>query len=128
MYHKDPNIHLTKLKDILGYRDMRSVIEWCEKNGVYILRQGNKQVVNTAEFILSYYKPFINHLQTKHQNWKEYFINYLEGNIKKLITETIAIQSHIINANSPIQSITYTNARQKTKNKTSPFLNILKNL
>ena len=84
--HNEPHFVLSKLKEILGYKDMRSVIEWCEKNGVYIMHQGNRQVVNSCEFLLSFYKPFINHLKSKHENWKELFINYLDGNLVEILS------------------------------------------
>ena len=77
---------ILKLKNILNYKDLRSVIQWCTKNEVFIIRQGNKQFVNRWEFILSFYKPFIEHLKRKHENWKEMFLNYLNGEMGKLMT------------------------------------------
>lgn len=83
--YRDSYLFIHNLKEILGYKDIRSVIEWCDKNSVYILYQGNVKVVNTCEFVLSFYKPFINHLKAKHDNWKELFIDYLHGDFRKLI-------------------------------------------
>ena len=65
---------------------MRSVVEWCEKNGVFIMHQGNRQLVNNCEFLLSFYKPYMNHLKNKHENWKELFINYLNGNLVEILS------------------------------------------
>ena len=79
-------MEILKLKSILNYKDLRSVIHWCAKNEVFIIRQGNKQFVNRWEFILSFYKPFIEHLKRKHENWKEMFLNYVSGEMGKLIT------------------------------------------
>lgn len=73
------------LRILLGYDDLRSVKLWCEKNGVFILKQGNATLVNGAEFMLSFYRPFIEHLKQKHSNWKERFINYIEGNLGGLL-------------------------------------------
>lgn len=114
--YNEPYVILSKLKGMLGYKDMRSVIEWCEKNGVYVMQQGNQKLVNSTEFLLSFYKPFIQHLKSKHKDWKERFIDYLEGNVKNLLTEqefiTISIQSKTI----------------KEKRVESSFLQKLKNL
>ena len=79
-------MEILKLKNILNYKDLRSVINWCTKNDVFIIQQGNEQFVNQWEFILSFYKPFITHLKRKHKNWKEMFLNYLNGEVKDLLT------------------------------------------
>ena len=50
-------MEILKLKNILNYKDLRSVINWCAKNDVFIIQQGNKQFVNQWEF----FYPFINH-------------------------------------------------------------------
>jgi|GEM_PF-1274975 len=76
---------ILKIKNILNYKDLRSVIHWCTKNDVFIIHQGNKQFVNKWEFILSFYKPFIKHLKRKHDNWKEVFLNYLSGELGSLL-------------------------------------------
>ena len=78
----EPYLSLSKLQNILGYKDMRSVFQWCKQNRVCIFHQGNRKLVNTGEFILSFYRPFIKHLKSKHENWKQVFIGYLNGNLK----------------------------------------------
>ena len=128
MNFKDSNIRLHKLRDILGYRDIRSVIDWCTENGVYILHQGNHKVVNTSEFILSYYKPFIKHLKKKHKNWKECFINYLEGNINKLIPESVTINLEPNIQQIPSQQFEMNDYKLSSQTKDTSFLNMLKNL
>ena len=91
-------MEIIKLKNILNYKDLRSVIHWCSKNDVFIIHQGNKQFVNQWEFILSFYKPFIKNLKRKHKNWKEMFLNYLNGNINHLLA--------IINDDVPLENRT----------------------
>ncbi len=80
-------MEVIKLKYFLNYKDLRSVLNWCRKNEVFIIQQGNKQFVNQWEFILSFYKPFIEHLKRKHKNWKEMFLNYLNGQLPNLLTK-----------------------------------------
>ena len=92
-------LELVKIKEILYYKDLRSVSEWCRKNNVFILRQGNTQYVNQWEFILSFYKPFIKHLKRKHKNWKELFSNYLKGDLGQLLVTPIESESIIKSAN-----------------------------
>jgi hypothetical protein len=78
-------MEIFKIKKLLNYKDLRSVIHWCTKNDVFIIHQGNKQFVNKWEFILSFYKPFIKHLKRKHKNWKDMFLNYLNGEVNHLL-------------------------------------------
>jgi len=80
-------MEILKLKNMLNYRDLRSVISWCAKNDVFIIQQGNKQFVNQWEFILSFYKPFIKHLKKKHKNWKEMFLGYVKGSLGNLLED-----------------------------------------
>lgn len=110
-------MEILKIKNILNYKDLRSVINWCTKNDVFIIQQGNKQFVNQWEFILSFYKPFIQHLKRKHKNWKDMFLNYLNGELGQLLADSseksITIQS--------------TNYKPKTKKQIS-FLDKMKNI
>ncbi len=94
---------------------MRSVILWCKSNSVFILHQGNAQLVNSSEFILSFYKPFINHLKVKHKDWESRFIDYLEGNIQQLISDSPSFSS-------------IPQRQSKQVNKNNPFLKTLKEL
>ena len=108
---------ILKLKNILNYKDLRSVIQWCSKNEVFIIHQGNKQFVNKWEFILSFYKPFIKHLKGKHNNWKEVFLGYLNGDLGNLLASS---KEEVQNSSS----VTY-----KPKNKKeASFLNKIKKL
>ena len=90
---------ILKLKNILNYKDLHSVVNWCTKNDVFIIQQGNKQFVNQWEFILSFYKPFIKHLKRKHKNWKEMFLNYLNGELGQLLVIPIENAPIIKSAN-----------------------------
>jgi hypothetical protein len=79
-------VELLKVKALLNYKDLRSVIQWCTKNKVFIIRQGNKKYVNKWEFIISFHKQFIKHLKEKHKNWKEIFIAYIKGDLRELVS------------------------------------------
>jgi hypothetical protein len=98
---------ILKIKNILNYKDLRSVIHWCIKNDVFIIHQGNKQFVNKWEFILSFYKPFIKHLKKKHDNWKEVFLGYVKGDLGILLGD------------SKEEIITPTNYKAKNKSEVS---------
>lgn len=78
-------IEVSRIKMLLNYSDVRSVIRWCNENHVFIIKQGNRKFVNKNEFILSFYSPFIQHLKNKHKNWKEVFINFLKGELMELL-------------------------------------------
>jgi hypothetical protein len=78
-------IDINELMTILKYKDVRSVIKWCNDHDVFILSQGNTQVVNQVEFILAFYRPFIEHLKQTQENWKERFQDYIKGNLINLI-------------------------------------------
>ena len=79
-------LELNVVKEILVYKDLRSVIKWCKKNDVFILHQGNGQFVNEYEFTLSLYKPFIQALKLKHSNWEDIFVNYVNGDLNQLLS------------------------------------------
>lgn len=78
-------MELNQVKHALKYRDFRSVIQWCQENNVFINHQGNRKLVNRVEFLLSFHKPFLNHLKRIHTDWKERFIAFLNGDLKTLI-------------------------------------------
>lgn len=78
-------MELNQVKHALNYRDYRSVIQWCQENNVFINHQGNRKLVNRIEFLLSFHKPFLNHLKRIHKDWKERFIAFLNGDLKTLI-------------------------------------------
>ena len=81
-------IGFNKIKKMLNYKDFRSVNNWCTKNNVHIINQGNSQFVNRSEFMLAFYKPFVSLLKAKHKNWKEIFVNYLNGDLMKLLPDS----------------------------------------
>lgn len=85
--NKGAELELTELKRMLNYKDLRSVMNWCDKNDVFVMLQGNLQFVNKHEFLLAFYKPFITKLRLKHENWKEVFVDYLKGNLTNLLTD-----------------------------------------
>ena len=84
---QDTIIDLHVLKSILNYRDVRSVLKWCREHEVYVLSQGNAQVVNLIEFILAFYKPYLEHLKRTKENWKTLFWDYVCANVHGILTE-----------------------------------------
>ncbi len=111
---EDSYIVLAKLQSILGYKDMRSVMAWCNANGVCVIVQGKQKLVNRYEFLLSFYKPFINHLRAKHTNWKEMALHYIEGNMDTLL-------SHVFRDHVAKQ-------QRKRKGEVTEFLQMLEDL
>ena len=79
-------IDIKVVQNILKYEDLRSTLNWCRKNGLFVLNQGRSRTVNEIEFILSFYQPYIQNLKKKHKNWREKFINYIEGNFYQLLS------------------------------------------
>lgn len=94
-------IELINIKYILNYEDIRSVKNWCKKHNVFIFKIGNKSYVNKFEFILSFYKKFINHLKANHKNWKALFIGFVKGNLNEII-DSIEDNNRIVNQNKYI--------------------------
>lgn len=84
---QDTIIDLHVLKSVLNYRDIRSVLKWCRDNEVYVLSQGNAQVVNLIEFILAFYKPYLEHLKRTKENWKTLFWDYVCANVNGILAE-----------------------------------------
>lgn len=85
---QDTIVDLHVIKSVLNYRDIRSVLNWCLVNNVFVLNQGKAQVVNLIEFILAFYKPYLDHLKrTKKENWKTVFLNYVSANVSGILSE-----------------------------------------
>ena len=78
-------IELVEVKNMLNYKDFRSVITWCRKNGVFVYEQGNCQYVNQTEFQLAFHKPFLNYLRGNSKNWRELFVKYVQGDLLGLL-------------------------------------------
>ena len=80
-------VDLHEIKLVLHYQDLRSVLKWCRENEVYVLSQGNAQVVNLIEFILAFYKPYLDHLKRTKENWKTLFWDYVCANLSGILAE-----------------------------------------
>ncbi len=80
-------VDLHEIKSVLRYDDIRSVLKWCRTNEVFVISQGNAQVVNLIEFILAFYKPFLEHLKRTKENWKTLFWNYVCANVSEILSE-----------------------------------------
>lgn len=84
---QDTIIYLHEVQVVLNYRDVRSVLKWCREHEVFVLTQGNAQVVNLIEFILAFYKPYLEHLKQTKENWKTLFWDYVCANVHGILTE-----------------------------------------
>lgn len=84
---QDTIIDLYVIKSVLNYRDVRSALRWCNENEVFVISQGKTQVVNLIEFILAFYKPYLEHLKRTKENWKTLFWNYVLANISGILDE-----------------------------------------
>ncbi len=77
---------LAEVRALLNYKDLRSVQKWCAKQGIMILKVGGAMKVAKLEFLLSFYKPFIQHLKSSFpKKWKELFLAYLNGDVKSVL-------------------------------------------
>lgn len=56
-------LDIEEVKKSLNYKDLRSVAQWCKKNGVLIIEQGKRHLVSKVEFFTSFHKPLIEHLK-----------------------------------------------------------------
>lgn len=66
--------------NILKVKDIRTVINWCKRNGIFIFKIGKGKYVNKIELELGIDKPFIESLKIKHpENWKEIYSAFKEG-------------------------------------------------
>jgi len=52
-------LKIETLMHVLGYKDDRSVINWCNKNDVHLSRIGSSLCANKLNFILAVNKSFI---------------------------------------------------------------------
>ncbi len=74
------NISLKIVMKILRVVDIRTAINWCKRNKIYIFKIGKEKYVNKMEFELCIDKPFIESLKLKHQEkWKEIYSAYKKG-------------------------------------------------
>jgi hypothetical protein len=107
-------IDIGEVMTILKYRDVRSVLNWCKQHNVFVLNQGNTQVVNQVEFILAFYKPFMHHLKRTKENWKDLFVDYVCGNVKGVVGDKDDIKKSMTSYKP--QSEMETSFLQKMKN------------
>lgn len=83
--HTSSFLDLSQVQNMLNYKDLRSVVKWCQKHKVFVLMQGNSQFVNKTEFLIAFHQPFIKHLQKTSKNWKDQFLKFIEGNVSGLL-------------------------------------------
>lgn len=97
---QDTIVDLHAIKSVLNYRDLRSVLKWCRENEVFVIAQGKTQVVNLIEFILAFYKPYLDHLKRTKENWEVLFWNYVCANMSEILEEKRE-QQEIVNQYKP---------------------------
>ena len=107
-------VRVSEIKKMLNYKDLRSVVNWCRKNSVFVIEQGNSMFVCKSEFLIAFQKPFIEHLKRTYENWKERFENYMDSNYQNLLGAKKEV----------IKSTSYTPTSKIEKS----FLNKMKNL
>lgn len=69
----DKYLDLDEVKKSLNYKDLRSVAQWCNKNGVFIIEQGKRHLVSKVEFLASFHKPLMEHLKNNFTGEKSKF-------------------------------------------------------
>ncbi len=83
------NLSLKVVMNILNMKDVRTAINWCKRNGVFIFKIGKEKHVNKIEFDLGIDKPFIESLKIKYPgNWKEIYSAFKEGNYSAILDQT----------------------------------------
>ena len=81
-------ITLKEAGNILGYKDARSVLKWCEANNVIVFFEpGTKRkYIIALQFRHARLKKFIEYLKEKYQdNWLDAFQRYESMNITRVI-------------------------------------------
>lgn len=84
---KSSLMELWEIKNMLNYKDLRSVLRWFAQNKVFVLQQGNGQYVNRVEFLIAFHKPLIEHLKRNGKNWKQLFVHYVQGDLENLLQD-----------------------------------------
>ena len=84
------------LLDLLSYKDLKAVRTWCEKNGVFIMKQGKREFVNETNFYVVYWQQFIAHLKSKHgANWEEVYKMYKDDKVDELYMLTHSVSKKL---------------------------------
>ena len=91
-------IDIEVVQRMLKYKTVRGAVAWCEKNGLFILKQGLSRTVSELEFILIYHKPRINYMKRNHKNWKEMFLNLVSDDMSQLLSSVYEDSSKVITA------------------------------
>jgi len=71
-------------KELLKFKDVRSVKKWCAKKGILVFRQGKGWCVSKAEFLLAFHRPIVEKLRANYENWDEVFQAYLANDMKAI--------------------------------------------
>jgi translation elongation factor EF-Ts len=89
-------MNIEKAMEALNYKDFRSVVRWCKKNGVFIFEQGKRHLISKAEFLASFHKPFMEHLRSTHKNWKEIFEGFIKGQISLFYLTCLMLKQRFV--------------------------------
>ena len=70
-------ISIKEIMIALRIEDARTVIKWCKKKSILIVKLGKEKYVNLIDFEIAVDQPFIESLKEKYpQNWKEIYQAY----------------------------------------------------
>lgn len=79
-------ISLSEIADFFNLKSLRTVINWCKRKGLLILKYGKEKYVNLIDFHIVIDSPFIEALKSKYpKDWATIYVAY-----KKSDYETIA--------------------------------------
>ena len=79
-------ITLNEIAEFLNFKSLRTVISWCKRKGIHILKFAKEKYVNLIDFHFAIDSPFIETLKTKFpKDWATIYSAY-----KKMDYETIA--------------------------------------
>ncbi len=75
-------LNIETLADLLNFKDPRSVRRWCEKNNVFIIKQGKQECVSQISFEEAFNMPLIINLKNKYgSDWDVVYKIHQEGDV-----------------------------------------------
>jgi hypothetical protein len=75
-------LNLETLAEFLNFKDPRSVRRWCDKNNVFIIKQGKQECVSQISFEEAFNKPLIVNLKNQYGgDWEEVYKMHQSGDV-----------------------------------------------
>jgi hypothetical protein len=75
-------LDIETLSELLNLKDPRSVRRWCEKNNVFIIKQGKQECVSQISFEEAFNKPLIINLKNKYgSDWDVVYKMHQEDDV-----------------------------------------------